>query len=49
VLYSIEAGVIVLQTVAAFENDVKDESRKRAEYRFVQLKQQYSHTLKQQA
>ena len=43
-----EGGVIVSQTVAAFENAIKDVSRKQAEYRFVQLKQQYTHTLKQQ-
>lgn len=42
------AGVIVSQTVAAFENAIKDVSRKQQEYRFVQLKEQYTHTLKQQ-
>ena len=48
VVFHKEAGVIVSQTVAAFENAVKDVSRKQAEYRFVQLKEQYMHTLKQQ-
>jgi hypothetical protein len=42
------AGGIVSQTLAAFENVIKNVSRRREEYRFVQLRDQYTNTLKQQ-